>query len=137
MQATRRFSESGVTLCGSGFSSLDGRIIRNTTYCISINHENILVEGRVDADDVAHLVVYFELQRRHGSIKVHAVEVVEEQDLGVTFATVTRLLTLAGLANLHDDHVSTRRVNSVVSLSSTTYIGRKNAAYGTTCPSNS
>ena len=81
----------------------------STTHCIGINSEDIFVEGRVDTDDVAHLVVDLQLEWRHGGVKVHAVEVLHEEDLTVTLATVTRLRPLSRLADLHDDDVPARR----------------------------
>ena len=44
---------------------------------IGIHHEDVLVEGGVDSDDVAHLVVNFELEGIHRSVEVDSVEVME------------------------------------------------------------
>ena len=37
---------------------------------ISINHEQVLVEGRIDSNDVLDLVVDLEFQRVHGGVEV-------------------------------------------------------------------
>lgn len=58
---------------------------------VSVNSKDILIEGGVDADDISHLMVDFQLQRRHRSIEVNAVQVVHQQDLAVTFSAITRL----------------------------------------------
>ena len=44
---------------------------------IGVHHEDVLVEGGVDSDDVAHLVVNFELEGIHRGVEVDPVEVVE------------------------------------------------------------
>lgn len=38
---------------------------------ISINHEQVLVEGRIDSNDVLDLVVDLEFQRVHGGVEVN------------------------------------------------------------------
>lgn len=38
--------------------------------CISINHEHVLVERRIDTDDVLDLVVDLQLERVHWRIEV-------------------------------------------------------------------
>jgi hypothetical protein len=68
--------------------------------------ENILVKRRVDPNDIPHLVIDLQLEGRHGRIKVHAVEVLQEQDLRITLASVARLGRFGGLADLDDDEVS-------------------------------
>jgi hypothetical protein len=82
----------------------DGKEI-GTTHGISVDGENVLVERGVDTDDVPHLVIDLELERVHGQIEVDAVEVVHEEDLRVTLATIAGLGALGGLADLNDDHV--------------------------------
>ena len=77
-----------------------------SAYRVSIHSEDILVERGVDANDVSHLVVNFQLQRRHRCIEVNAVQVVHQHDLAVTFSTITRLRSFGGLSNLDYDHVS-------------------------------
>ena len=61
-----------------------------TAHRISIYLEDVLVEGGVNANDVAHLVVDLQLEGTHGGIKVDAVEVLQEQDLGVSLASIAR-----------------------------------------------
>jgi hypothetical protein len=78
---------------------------RQQTYRIGINGENVLVESRIYANNVPHLVVDLQLERRHGRIKMNAVQVVHEEDLTVTLAPVSRLRALGRLADLHDHHV--------------------------------
>ena len=46
--------------------------------CIGIHHEQILVERRVDTNDVLDLVVDLELQGVHGSVEV---DLAEDQQL--------------------------------------------------------
>ena len=43
---------------------------------ISINHEQVLVEGRIDSNDVLDLVVDFQFQRVHRGVEVHLCRVV-------------------------------------------------------------
>ena len=38
---------------------------------IGIHHEDVLVEGRVDTNDVLDLMVNFQLQRVHGRVEVN------------------------------------------------------------------
>lgn len=77
--------------------------MRPSIHRIRINLEDILVESRVDPNDVPHLVIYLQLERRHGRIKVHPVEILQQQDLRVPLAPVPRLGRLGRLAHL-DDH---------------------------------
>ena len=73
---------------------------------VGINGKDILIEGRVNTDDISHLMVDFQFQRGHRSIEVDAVQVVHQHDLTVTFSTVTRLGSFRGLSNLDYDHIS-------------------------------
>lgn len=61
------------------------------TDSIGIDHENVFVEGRVDSNNISHLVINLQLHRRHWCIKVDTVEVVKEKDLRVTFTTIAGL----------------------------------------------
>lgn len=61
------------------------------THGVSVDSKNVLVECGVDANDIAHLVVYLEFQGGHCRIEVHTVEVLHKQNLTVTLPSVTRL----------------------------------------------
>ena len=76
-----------------------------SAHCVSINSKDVLVERRIDANDVAHLVVNFQLQRGHRSIEVNAVQVVHQQNLTVTFSAITRLGPFCRLSDLDYDHI--------------------------------
>lgn len=65
--------------------------------------ETHFVEGRVDSDDILDLVVHLELARRHGSVKVHAVEEAHEEHLRISLSSVSRSRALGGLSDLDDD----------------------------------
>jgi hypothetical protein len=84
---------------------------RRQTYRISINGENVLVESRIYANNVPHLVVDLQLERRHGRIEMNPVQVVHEEDLTVTLAPVSRLRALGRLADLHGHHVPAEELN--------------------------
>ena len=45
------------------------------THSISVDLEDVFVKSRIDANDIPHLVIDLELQRRHGSVEVDSVEV--------------------------------------------------------------
>ena len=83
-------------------------------YRIGVHHEDVLVEGGVDSDDIAHLVVNFELEGIHWGIEVDSVEVVEEQDLRVTLATVARALAFTRPADFDNHHISAFGIKPVV-----------------------
>ena len=76
------------------------------THGIGIDLEEVLVEGRVDSDDVPHLMVNLEFQGSHGSVEVNSVEVSKEEDLRVSLSSVSRLRPFRRLSNLDDDHVA-------------------------------
>ena len=78
---------------------------------VGINSKDILIEGGVNTDNISHLVVDFQLQRVHRSIEVDAVQVVHQQDLTITFSTVTRLGPFSRLSNLDYDHISIGSIN--------------------------
>ena len=74
--AIKRFRESGVTVCKR--ENIQKPILflkMNATYRIGIDREDVLIEGRVDTDDVPHLMINFQLQWCHGRIEMDAVEV--------------------------------------------------------------
>lgn len=73
---------------------------------VSIHGKDILIERGVDTDDISHLMVNLQLQWGHWGIKVNAVQIVHQQDLAVTFSTVTRLGPFRGLPDLDYDHIS-------------------------------
>jgi hypothetical protein len=89
---------------------------KTKTYRIGIHHENILVERRVNADDIPHLMVNLEFERAHRRIKVHTVQVMEQQDLGVTLPTITGLLGLSGLAGFDDNNIPINQSSTCVSI---------------------
>lgn len=103
--ATSRLRESGVTLCEMG--EIDNEPGLKMLYRVSVNSENVFVEGRVDANYVPHLMVDLQFHRRHGCIKVDTVEVVHYQDLRVSLATITGFRPLTRLSNFHDDNITT------------------------------
>ena len=82
VRATRRFSESGETLCKNRFSmhSLIAEMLKSS-HRIGIDRKDILIKRRIDSNDIAHLMINFEFQRVHRSVKVYAVEVVHQEDL--------------------------------------------------------
>ena len=103
--ATKRFSESGVTVWRATVRIQHTNHHICSTYCISVDSEDVLVEGRVDTDDVAHLVIDFQLEWTHRRIKVDPVEILKQEDLTVTLATVAWLCALRRLADFDDDDV--------------------------------
>lgn len=104
--ATKRLSDSGVTVWEPSGSVGTRRKDRIESYCIGIHHEDILIESWVDSDDVAHLVVDLKLEGIHRGVKVDSVEVVEEQDLRVTLATVAWALAFTRSADFYNHHIS-------------------------------
>ena len=80
------------------------------TYSIGIHHEDVLVECRVDTDDVPHLMIDFEFQRGHGFVEVDMVEILQQEDLRVSLAAITWLVALAGLADFDHHNVSENRL---------------------------
>ena len=77
-----------------------------STYGIGIDLEDILVECRVDPNDISHLVIDLQLERAHGSIKVDTVEILKEQHLGISLSSITRFRSFGRFANLDDDNVA-------------------------------
>lgn len=87
---------------------------------VGVDHQEVLVEGRVDADDVLDLVEDLELGGSHRRIEVDAVEEAHEEHLRVALAAVAGTVALGRLADL-DDHdvgndVTARLVQSRVHL---------------------
>jgi hypothetical protein len=76
------------------------------THDIGIHHENILVKRRINANEFSHLMVDLKLQRVHRSIEVNAVEIMQEQDLRIALATITRALTFVRLSDFDGDHIT-------------------------------
>lgn len=101
-QAMRRFNESGSTVCHQRALTLGVSM----THRISVDLENVLVEGRIDSNNVSHLVIDFQLQRRHGRVKVDSVEVLQEQDLRITFSSVSWFIGFGRFSDLDDNDVS-------------------------------
>jgi hypothetical protein len=77
-EATRRLSDSGVTVCKVAPISRAPTKQGSKSYGVRIDSEDVFIEGGVNADDVAHLVIDLQFQRRHGAIKMNAVEIVHE-----------------------------------------------------------
>jgi hypothetical protein len=75
-EATRRLRDPGVTVCQATIVSQDPYVKMMPHYCISVDGEDIFIKGRVNADDVTHLVVDLQFQRRHRAVKMNAVEIV-------------------------------------------------------------
>ncbi len=85
-------------------------------YRICVHHEDVLVEGGVNSDDVAHLVVNFELEGIHRGVEVDSVEVMEKQDLRVTLASVARPLAFTGSADFDNYHISALGIRPVAAV---------------------
>lgn len=115
VHAIIRFSESGSTVYRSAAT-------QRNTYSIRIHLEDILVERRVDPNDVPHLVIDLQLERAHRRFKVDPVEVLQKQDLRVPLAPVPRLVGFGRFADL--DHYDVPEISQVGA-----------ETYGTTCPS--
>ena len=80
--------------------------VRRVTYSIGIHCEDVLVECRVNTDDIAHLMVNLELKRRHRSVEVHPVQVLHDENLTITLSTITRFRALGGLSDLDNNDVA-------------------------------
>jgi hypothetical protein len=76
-EATRRLRDSGVTVCEATISQ-DPYMTTKLHYCISVDGEDVFIKGGVNADDVPHLVIDLQFQRRHRTVEMNAVEVVHE-----------------------------------------------------------
>ena len=83
---------------------------------ICVHHEDVLVEGGVDSDDVAHLVVNFELKGIHRGVKVNSVKVMKKQDLRVTLAAVARALTFTRSTNFDNHHIPALGIRPLVAV---------------------
>ena len=83
-----RFKESSSTVCKCESPSRAPRL-KKVAHGIGVDLEDILVECRVNSDDVPHLMVDLELQRRHGRVEVNSIEVLQKQDLRVSFTSVS------------------------------------------------
>lgn len=101
-----------------------------STYRVSVHSENVFIESWVNSDNIAHLMVDLEFQWRHRGIEVNPVEVVHQQDLTVTLATITGPRAFGGFSYFRYDHVPMELsvLNSPLDSTNT---------YGTTWPSNS
>ena len=109
--ATNRLSDSGVTVCSTCQSPLVTTPGMRTTNRIRIDRKDVLVKRRIDSNHVPHLMINFEFQRGHGRIEMHAVEVVHEQNLTVSFAAIARLGPLRGLAHFDDNHITATHID--------------------------
>jgi len=114
--ATKRLSDSEVTVWEPSRLGRTHRRDEIETHRIGVDHEDVLVEGGVDPDDVAHLVVNFELEGIHWGIEVNSIEVMEEQDLRITLATVAWALALTGPADFDNHHISALGIRPVVTV---------------------
>src|SRR6267154_4726131 len=77
-EATRRLRDPTVTVCETTIVSQDPCVKMILHYCISVDGEDIFIKGGVNADDVAHLVIDLQFQRRHRAVKMNAVEIVHD-----------------------------------------------------------
>ena len=98
---------------------------------IRIHHENVLIEGGVNSNDITHLMVDLKFQRRHGCIEMDTVEVMQEEELGITLAAIARSGAFSGFADFDYDHVT------VVARKHQNYNQTRGKTHGTTWPSNS
>lgn len=76
------------------------------THSICINHEDVFVKCRINPNDVSHLMINLQLHRRHRGVEMHSVEVVKEQNLRVSLASVTGLGSLTRLPDLDNDDIA-------------------------------
>src|SRR5882762_5739397 len=77
-EATRRLRDPGVTVCEATIVSQGPYVKMMAHYCISVNGENIFIKGGVNADDVTHLVIDLQFQRRHRAVKMNAIEIMHD-----------------------------------------------------------
>ena len=129
VHATRRFSESGVTVYRE-ISVIPLTVHYRHTYRIGVDSEDVLIEGWVNTNDIPHLMIDLELERSHSSVEMNPVEVLHDQNLTVTLSTVTGLGAFCRLPNFDHDNVPMRLSAINKSLS-------PNSTHGTTWPSNS
>jgi hypothetical protein len=105
-----RLSDSGVTVWMSAPASLVDRVA--SAYGIGINLEDVFVESGIDPNDIPHLMVDFQLQWRHGSIKVNSIQELQQQDLRISFSSITSLGSiLTGFSDLDHYHVSVDQIS--------------------------
>ena len=88
--ATSLFSDWGVTTCNVRTLAAIYRSMGDT-HGIGIDSKDVLIECRVNPNDIAHLVVYLQFKGCHRRIEMHTVEVLHEQNLTVTLPSVARL----------------------------------------------
>ena len=81
-------------------------VIWNAAYRISMCCENVFVECRISPDKVSQLIVYLQLQKRHGSIEMDSVQRLQQENLTVVLPMVARFRTLRWFADLDNDRVS-------------------------------
>ena len=62
-EATRRLSDSGVTVCEVVIVSRAPCGTTRLGYGVRVNSEDVFIKGGVNADDVAHLVINLQFQR--------------------------------------------------------------------------
>ena len=62
-EATRRFRDSGVTVCGVANISAGLYNATKLRHRICVDGEDVFIKGRVNANHVAHLVIDFQFQR--------------------------------------------------------------------------
>lgn len=73
---------------------------------VCINSKDVFVESGFNANDIFHVMADFEFQGRHRGVEMNLIEVLEEQDLTVTFATIPRFRTLCWFSDLDYDQVT-------------------------------
>ena len=101
-------------------------------YRIGIHGEDVFIKRRINANNISHLVVNLQLQRRHWHIEMDTIEVMQQEDLRVSLSTIARFRSFSGFTDLGDDHVPMQKLDLNEKLAE-----NKKETHGTTCPSNS
>jgi hypothetical protein len=104
--ATSRFKESEFTDCQIVFINNPLLMMTFLAHRISIYCENVFIECWINPNNVPHLMIYLQLQGRHGSVEMDSVQIVQQKDLAIALATVAWFRAFCWLADLNDDHVS-------------------------------
>ena len=65
--------------------------MKTSTHRIGIDSEQVLIERRVNTNNIPHLVVNLEFQGRHRGIEVYTVQVMHDKNLRITLATIAWL----------------------------------------------
>lgn len=84
----------------------------NKTHRIGIHSEDVLVECRINSDNVPHLMINLELQRGHRCVEVNFVQIAHQQDLTVTFPSIAGFRPLSRFADFHYNDVPRQKVRA-------------------------